>query len=532
MINSGYLPNPREIKIALLLYHPSLFKSLTAFNNISELKQFHAHIFTSGLSKKIFTITRLLAFLAISNKGDLNYAKTLFYQIQNPNFFMFNTMIQAFSHTQTLQSIKFYVQMLRLGIHPDKFTFPFLFKSSSILSMLFLGQQLHTHVLKLGLLSDVFILNNSISMYSNCGELSDSRRLFHEFFGIVDVVSWTSMITGHSNSGEIDVARGFFDQMPVRNVVSLNAMISGYAKIGRIDEARTLFDNLPQIIFASSWSSMISGYSQNGFCREALELFNKMINGGIRPNESALVSAISACAQLRSLEEGEWIYGYIKEEKFVVNVPLGTALVDMYGKCGKIEKAIEVFNEMGIKNVMTWNSMISGLAMNGFGKEALKLFWRMQKMGFEPNSITFIGVLSGCSHSGLVDEGRRIFYNIMTCLFKIRPELEHYGCMVDLLGRAGLIKEALNFVEGMPVEPHPGLWGAIVGACRIHGELKVGEEIGKKLIEMEPNNSGRYALLSNIFAAAKRWDDVEIVRGLLKGRNVLKNPGNSLVETY
>ncbi|XP_042505643.1 pentatricopeptide repeat-containing protein At5g66520-like [Macadamia integrifolia] len=249
---------------------------------------------------------------------------------------------------------------------------------------------------------------------------------------------------------------------------------------------------------------MISGYAKCGMWNEAFELFTKMVVGlGIRPNESALK----------------------EDQGFELSVTLGTALVDMYCKCGSAEKALKVFNEMPVKNVLSRSSMIGGLAMNGCGKQALSLFWRMQIVGLAPNGVTFLTVLHGCSHSGLVDEGRRIFY-LMTEDYEIEPQLEHYGCMVDLLGRAGLIKEALDFVDSLSVKPHAALWGALLSACRIHGNEELGEELGKHLIELEPDHSGRYTLLSNIYAAARRWDDVETVRKLFKERGVSKNPGN------
>ncbi|KAJ4962110.1 hypothetical protein NE237_022020 [Protea cynaroides] len=516
-------------KLALLL-HPSLSQSLTAFSNIAELKQVHAHIITSGLAHDIFTNIRLIAFAAISESGDLHYAKSLFDHIEHPTLFMYNSMIRGFSQSnRPHESVKLYTRLLNAQISPDKFTFPFLFRSCSISSLLVPGQQLHAHISKFGIDSDVFVVNNMISMYCSCGELGNAWKLFEENRRIVDVVSWTALVTGYSNSGRVDVARQFFDNMPFRNSVSWNAMIAGYAQRGKIVEARKLFDDMPERSVAS-WSTMISGYSQCGMCSEALDLFGEMVGFGIRPNEPALVSAVSACAQLRALEQGVWLHGYVEEQRFEVNVTLGTALVDMYGKCGSIDKAFQVFNEMPEKNVLSWNTMIAGLALNGCGKQALTLFWRMQVMGPAPNDITFINVLTGCSHSGLVVEGRHVFY-LMTQEFKIIPQLEHYGCMVDLFGRAGLIKEALDFVNDMPVQPHPALWGALVGACRIHGNVELGEELGKHLVELEPHHSGRYALLSNIFAAAKKWDDMAVVRKLFKERWVLKNPGNSVVET-
>ena len=369
-----------------------------------------------------------------------------------------------------------------------------------------------------------------IAMYSSFRELGTARKVFDESFSLVDVVSWTTLITGLANSGQIDDARKMFDLMPLKNTVSWNAMISGYARSGRISEARNLFDEMPERD-AASWSAMVSGYSQGGMCNEALELFKEMVSGDkMIPNEAALVSAVSACAQLRALEEGRWLHRYIKEKKIWINVTLGTVLLDMYGKCGSISEAARVFKSMPERNVYSWNSMIAGLALNGCGKESLSLFWIMRFVGPSPNAITFIGLLSGCSHSGLINEGQWLF-SLMTQVYGIKPQLEHYGCMVDLLGRAGLVKEALDFVETMPMKPHPELWGALVGACSIHGEVELGEELGKHLIGLEPHHGGRYALLSNIFAAAQRWDDAAMVRDLVKGRKVLKNPGNSIVET-
>ncbi|KAL5993419.1 hypothetical protein ACLOJK_014344 [Asimina triloba] len=512
-----------------LLHHPNLSQSLSAFENMSEFKCLHARVIASGLHKDPFTIARLVAFSAVSQHGDLDYAKTLFNHVEHPTFFMYNAMIRGLSQSQTpLDSIGFYIRMTRTGIWPDNFTFPPLIRSCWVSSCLSLGLQLHCHVLKFGLDCDVFVVNNLISLYSSFGELGCARRLFEECFEIVDVVSWTTLLNGYLTCGDLDTARWLFDRMPVKNEVSWNAMIAGYARSGKVSEARKLFDEMPAKN-AATWSGMISGFSQCGLLKEALEFFVDMVSAGIMPNEPALVSAVSSCARLRALEQGEWLHCYITENKIEVTVVLGTALVNMYGKCGNINRALQVFNEMPVKNLLSWNSMIAGLALHGYGKQALALLGKMWMMSIQPNAITFIAVLTACSHSGLVIEGHS-FFKIMTQVYEIKPQLEHYGCMVDLLGRAGFIEEALGFADSMPVDPHPGLWGALVGACRLHGELELGEVLGKRLIDLEPQHSGRYMLLSNIYAAARRWEDVAMARKLLKDRNVLKEAGNSAVE--
>lgn len=336
------------------------------------------------------------------------------------------------------------------------------------------------------------------------------------------------MVTGYANCGLVDRARWFFDRSPGKNSVTWNAMIAGYARAGRKDQARELFDQMPDRNVAS-WGSLVSGFTQCGLSKEALAVFREMLNVGVLPNEATLVSVVSACAKLRAVDDGEWVYEYVKRQELPMSLILATVFVDMYGKCGNIGKAIQMFNNMPAKNVYSWNSMIAGLANSGLGRQAITLFWKMRLVGIEPNDVTFIGLLSACAHSALVDEGR-MFFDMMIGVYGIKPSEEHYGCMVDLLARAGMIKEAVDFMEGMPIEPHPGLLGALAGACRTHGELELGEEVAKRLIELEPHHGGRYVLLANMYAAARRWDDMSTVRKLLKERRALKVPGNSLVE--
>ncbi|KAK1273877.1 Pentatricopeptide repeat-containing protein [Acorus gramineus] len=513
------------------LHHPHLSHSLTAFLSLSELKITHAHIITSGLSADLFSICRLLASAAISvSAADLRYAETLFDNVDTKTLFMYNTMIRGFSQSdRPLEAIRFYVGMLRTRISPDRFTFPFAIRSCAVSDSVGLGRGLHCSCLKLGLDSDVFVVNNSITMYSSFGDMDSARALFEERSTSVDVVSWTALIAGYSDRGDVDSARRFFDRMPERNTVSWNAMIAGYARVGSLEEAMRLFNAMPERD-AASWGALVSGCAHCGRCGEALGFFEEMVRTGVRPNEPALVSAISACTQMRALEKGEWIHSLIIQENYEVNVTLGTALLDMYGKCGNIDRAREVFNGMRARNVFAWNTMIAGLALNGCGKQVLTLFWKMQLTGLSPNDVTFVALLTSCSHSGLVEEGLW-FFDLMARVYDIRPLEEHYGCVIDMLGRAGLMREAMDFVEGMPVEPHPGLWGALAGACGIHGDVKVGEELGKRLIELEPGHGGRYMLLSNLYATARRWDDVAMVRDVFKQRGKNKVPGNSIVQT-
>ncbi|CAM8911643.1 unnamed protein product [Rhodiola kirilowii] len=518
------------------LRSPSIPECLSTFSTISQLHQTHASIIVSGISNHLITISRLLACAAIPPYANLSYAHAIFRLIPNPSLFTFNTMIRGFSQDPLFSStcIRFYIHHMLPNCTPDKFTFPFLIRScASLNGGLRLGRQIHGQVVRFGLDGDLFIVNNLIGLYTAGNDLCSAERLFVESGDeVVDVVSWTAMVTGCANMGKIERAREYFDRMPCRNVVTWNAIVSGYALSGSIHEARKVFDEMPDRDDAS-WSSMISGYYQQGLYKEALHLFKKGFceDGGVKimPNESAFVTAVSACAKLRSMDDGVLIHEFIKDKDFDVRVKLGSALVDMYGKCGSVVKALKVFSLMPEKTDVSWSSMIAGLAFNGLGKQALWLFWKMRIVGPAPSKATFISVLSACSHAGLVREGCWVF-DLMTREYQIRPELEHYGCMVDLLGRAGLVKEAVEVLELMPKESHAvGSLGAVAGACKIHGELALGEEIGKQLIELEPNQAGRYASLSNIFATAERWEDRVVISDMLKKRYVSKIPGNSIV---
>ncbi|WVZ74547.1 hypothetical protein U9M48_022715 [Paspalum notatum var. saurae] len=388
---------------------------------------------------------------------------------------------------------------------------------------------LHSLAVRLGHSRDIYVANAAVSSYFTSSDVASADRLFAEISGdVADVVTWTTMVTGHANAGSMEQARWFFEAMPERNVVSWNAMLGAYARVGMLSEARKLFDAMPYRNGAT-WSTMVTGLVQCGHCEEALRVFGDMVSSGAMPNEAALVSTVSACAQLRSVEFGAWVHAYAEQELHgAMSIILATAIIDMYGKCGSIHNAVRVFAAMPVRNVYTWNSMIAGLAMNGGESQALSLLWKMQMAGVQPNDITFIALLSACSHSGLVDEGRSLFDSMIED-FGIQPVSEHYGLMVDLLGRSGRVREAVYFVRSMPVEPHPALWGALASACKMHGEVELGEEVAKKLIELEPRHGSRYILLSNLYGAANRWDDMATVRRLLKRRKVPKGTGNAVV---
>lgn len=337
-------------------------------------------------------------------------------------------------------------------------------------------------------------------MYSSCGNLMLARQAFDEITQ-PDLPSWNSIINASVKAGLVDIARKLFDEMPERNVIS--------------------------------WSCMINGYGRCGEYKEALALFREMQKvevNGVKPNEYTMSSVLLACGRLGALEHGKWVHTYIGKCGMEVDVVLGTSLIDMYAKCGSIERAKWVFDNMGPnKDVMAWSAMISGSAMHGHAEECLELFAKMTDYGVRPNAITFLGVLCACVHGGLVSEGQEYFRR-MSEDFGITPLIQHYGCMVDLYGRAGLIKEACVLVKSMPMEPDVLVWGALLSGSRMHGDIETCEIALKKLIELDPTNSGAYVLLSNVYAKRGRWADVRHVRDLMEARGIKKVPGCSLVE--
>ncbi|XP_077220274.1 pentatricopeptide repeat-containing protein At5g66520-like [Tasmannia lanceolata] len=544
----------------LLFTNDPIHMLLDSCKSMRELKQIHAHIIKEdpSLCSNPAT-TKAISFCAISPHGNIDYAKTLFNKLQSPTIFSWNSLIRGLSISKNpLEAITFYHEMLHRGFRPNKFTFPFVIKACTELSSIQYGIIVHTHVVKMGLELDSYVQSSLIHMYANGQELEAARELFDNC-SQRDVVSWNSMIDGYVKCGELDHARLIFDRMDCKDVVSWNTMINGYAIIGSLDESRKLFDEMPKRNVISwnsmlaaytkcgdaegacrvfdemplrdvvSWNAMLACYAQCGRSNEALALFEEMRAARIKPTDATIVSMLSACAHLGALDQGARLHEFIDRHKIALNTIMGTALVDMYAKCGCLPRAVQVFDAIELKDLLAWNTIIAGMAMHGHAKEAHRLFNEMQESGVRPDDITLVAVLSACSHAGMVEEGRRLL-NCMSGTYGIDPKVEHYGCVIDLLARAGLLEEAVDLIGAMPMEPNANAWGALLGGCRIHGNIAVGERVGKRLLELQPHHSGRYVLLSNIYAAANRWDDAKKVRNLMKSKGIAKVPGLSMIE--
>ncbi|KAK1664167.1 hypothetical protein QYE76_052326 [Lolium multiflorum] len=360
-----------------------------------------------------------------------------------------------------------------------------------------LGPQLHALVLRAGLAADAHVSTSLIQTYFSCGSVASARTVFDET-AHKDIFCWNVTVSGYVKSGNLACARELFDAMPRRNVVS--------------------------------WTTVIGAYAQMKRPVEAIEVFRRMqLEEGIEPDGVALLSVLSACGDLGAVDLGEWVHRSVVKRGLRWHVPLMNAVIDMYLKCGCVGRAVEVFEGMEQKSVVTWTTVIAGFALHGLGSEAVEMFRRMERENVAPNDVTFLAILSACSHIGLTDLGRW-YFKIMMSQYGIKPRVEHYGCMVDLLGRAGCLMEAQDLVKGMPFLANAAIWGALLAAARTHGDAELGEQALLHLIRLEPHNSGNYILLSNIYAEQERWDEVGKLRKAMKDGGLTNVPGASSIE--
>ncbi|TKW41789.1 hypothetical protein SEVIR_1G340800v4 [Setaria viridis] len=324
------------------------------------------------------------------------------------------------------------------------------------------------------------------------------------------------------------VALQLFDSMPVRSVVTYNTMISGLMRNGLVDAAFEVFDGMPEPDKVS-WTALIDGCVKNGRHDDAIDCFRAMLLNGVEPDYVTLIAVVSACAEVGALGLGMWVHRLVVRQGLERNVRVANSLIDMYARCGQVELAAQVFRSMRKRTVVSWNSMIVGFAANGRCADAIELFEEMRRQGFKPDAVTLTGVLTACSHAGLTDQGLR-YYDLMTTEHGVASRMEHYGCVVDLLGRAGRLDEALSVVETMPMRPNEVVLGALLAGCRMHGDLDMAEQLMQHLLELDPGGDANYVLLSNIYAAVGKWDGAGKVRSLMKARGLKKRPGYSAVE--
>ncbi|XP_030499709.2 pentatricopeptide repeat-containing protein At3g29230 [Cannabis sativa] len=529
-------------------------------SNLSQVKQIHAQIIRANLHHDLYIVPKLVAALSLCRQ--LALAVNVFDQIQEPNVHLYNTMIRAhIQNSQTSQAFATFFNMQSNGVCPDNFTYSFLLKACYGRNWLPVVQMIHNHIEKFGFSSDIFVPNSLIDCYCKCGPLgvSEAKKVFNAM-GVRDVVSWNSIIGGLVKVGELGEARQLFDEMPERdlvtwntmldgyskarlmneafeffqkmperNVVSWSIIVAGYSKAGDMEMARMLFDKMP-VKNLVTWTIIIAGYAEKGFAKEATSLYDEMEKVGLKPDEGTIISIMAACAESGLLGLGEKVHASIKRNRYKCSVQVSNSLVDMYAKCGSLNKAYEVFSRITNKDLVSWNAMLHGLAIHGHGEKALHLFSELKKEErLKPDPVTFIAVLCACTHAGLVEEGLRFFHS-MESEYGIVPQVEHYGCVIDLLGRGGRLNEAFDLVNSMSLEPNAVIWGTLLGACRVHNDVDLAREVLDRLVKLEPSDPGNFSMLSNIYAAAGDWDSVANMRLLMRSTGIQKRSGASSIE--
>lgn len=499
-------------------------------NTVKTLKQIQALMCKAGLDTDRLVAGKLLLRCAVSISDALDYACRLLFQFPYPDVFMYNAIFRGLAESDTPQSSIFsFVEMRRRSIGPpDSFSFAFILKAASNYGSLRAGIQLHCQTVRHGLDTHLFVGTTLVSMYAECGRLHSAKKVFEEI-SAPNVVAWNALLTACFRCSDVKGAEETFGRMPIRNLTSWNTMLAGYAKAGELELAKMTFLEMPMKDDVS-WSTMISGFAQNGCFYEALGFFRQLQRVGIRANEVSLTAVLSMCALAGAVEFGKILHGFMEKSGFLWIISVNNALMDTYSKCGSVGMARLIFERMpSNKSIVSWTTMIAGLAMHGHGEEAIQIFNDMEASGIMPDGISFISILYACSHAGLIEEGCK-YFSTMIEIYGVEPAIEHYGCMVDLYGRAGKLQIAYDFVCKMPISPTAIIWRTLLGACSIHGNVELAEKVKERLYELEPNNSGDRVLLSNIYAVAGKWKDVAAVRRSMSDQMIRKTPGWSVIE--
>ncbi|KAJ7550458.1 hypothetical protein O6H91_07G102400 [Diphasiastrum complanatum] len=533
-----------------------------SLGDLVEGKLLRAEIVKAGLMSDVVVGNALIDMYA--KCGSLGDAEEVFEKLPCRDVVSWNAMIAGYARNgKGEEAFNLYRKMRVNSFKPDRVTFVGILGACASLGALEKGKQVHGEAVEAGLECDVFVGTALVDMYAKCGSIVEASEVFKRM-PRRDVASWNALIAGYAKLGNSEEALTLCEQMKSEglkldratflgvlsacaNLESIekgkqfhaeaveagyetdlyvgNALIDMYAKCGSLFYARQVFQKMSKKDVIS-WTAMIAAYVGNGSGAEAFNLYKQMKETGLKPDEVTFSLILSACAGIPSLEKGKQVHSDAIEAGLAFGIFVGTALVDMYAKCGNVTDARAVFDEMPARNVVSWNAMIAGYASHGDKREAFTLFKKMLKENVKPNEATLVSVLSVCSHLGLVDEGRRLFYS-MPYQYGLSQTLEHFGCMIDLFGRAGLLVEAFQLMKEAPGSCDVSQLTAMLGACRTHGNLEIAEQVTQWILSLEPQNTAAYVLLSSIYAAAGKRDENVKLRKLMKTRGVRKEPGRA-----
>ncbi|OAY81586.1 Pentatricopeptide repeat-containing protein [Ananas comosus] len=557
-----------------LLSHPALRPDAFTFPVVLKAcgdpqhgEKIHSLALKMGFCSNVYVGASLLHMY--SRFGLLGRARIVFDEMPERDLGAWNALLSGFcQNSRAADAVGVFEEMVVERVGGDKVTFASVVPIIALLEDQLLGASMHVRAVKLGLDSYLFVSNALIDMYAKLGCLGEARRVFDEMLH-KDLVSWNSLISGYEQFGNVSLALELFRLMKegdcqpdVLTLVSLasataqcgddrggrsvhcyimrrgwemddiiagNAIVDMYSKMAKIEAARNAFDRMP-VKDIISWNTLITCYSQNGLASEAIEVFDYMEKfEGLKPIQGTLAGILPAYSHIGALRQGMRIHGRSIRIGLESDVFVATCLIDMYAKCGKLGDALLLFQKIPRKSSGPWNAIIAGHGVHGDGEEALEIFSLMEIEGVKPDHVTFISLLSACSHAGLVDQGQK-YFQLMQTSYGIQPIMKHYACIVDLLGRAGRLNDAYEFIKTMRVKPDSGVWGALLGACRIHGNVEMGLLSSEKLFEIDPENVGYYVLLSNMYAKVGKWEGVNKVRSMVRHRNLQKTPGWSSIE--
>ncbi|KAJ7959241.1 Pentatricopeptide repeat-containing protein [Quillaja saponaria] len=546
--------------------YTSILSACACLEHLEMGRQLHSIIIRKRFAANLFVSNALVDMYA--KAGELKEARKQFELIKNRDNVSWNAIIVGYVQGEyEAEAFNMFRRMKVDGIVPDEVSLASTLSACANVQAFEKGKQVHCLSVKLGFETSLYAGSALIDMYAKCGAIGAADKVFSSM-PQWSVVSINALIAGFAQTN-IEEAMNLFHEMQalglkpseitfatlidsssgslkltlgmqIHSVVVKRGLLHGDELLGvsilgmymdsqRKTDAKLLFSDLTNPKSTVLWTAIISGHSQNDFCTEALELYQEMRDNNVLPDQATFATVLRACAVLSSVKGGKEIHSLIFHTGFDLDELTSSALVDMYAKCGDLRSSVQVFEEMGSKkDVISWNSMIVGFAKNGYAESALKIFDEMEQAQVTPDDVTFLGVLTACSHAGKVPEGRQIF-DIMVKSYGIRPRVDHYACMVDLLGRCGLLKEAEEFIDELIIERDAMIWATLLGACRIHGDDIRGQRAAENLIKLDPQNSAPYVLLSNIYAASGNWNGAKYMRRTMIENEVKKSPGSSWI---
>ncbi|RLN38642.1 putative pentatricopeptide repeat-containing protein [Panicum miliaceum] len=546
----------------------SLLQSCGRSGDLRRGRALHAHLLLSGAAAaSTFLANHLITMY--SRCADAASAVRVFGAVPRPNLFSWTTLVSGLSqNSMHRDALAAFAAMRRADVAPTQFVLSSAARAAAGLAAPRPGAQLHCVGVRLGFDTELFVASNLADMYSKCGLLREACRVFDQM-PHKDAVAWTAMIDGYAKNGSLQAAVLAFRDMKCEGLVGAdqhvfcsalsasgglkdgwlgcslhcclvktgfgletvvrNALLDMYAKSGDLENASRVVKIDPGGWNVVSGTSLIDGYIETNRVEEALETYTELWRQGVEPNEFTFSSMIKGCAMQALLEQGTQLHAQVIKTSWISDSFVASTLVDMYGKCGLISLSVQLFNEIGYHTEIAWNAVINVYAQHGHGWEAIQAFDRMISSGIMPNHITFVSLLTACSHAGLVDEGLKYFYS-MKDEHGIEPKEEHFSCIIDMYGRAGRLDEAEKFISEMPVKPNAHGWCSLLGACRMRGNKELGEIAAQNLMKLEPDNTGIHVSLSGIYASLGQWEDVKAVRKLMRDSRIKKLPGFSWVD--